>query len=67
VLEIEDLGFGVEDLQLEIYDMFGKLVLKFPILNCKTLIKKGDLANGVYILNVKGSNRIYSAQLLVKY
>lgn len=46
---------------VEIYDVFGKLVLT----STKNIINTSDLANGIYVLNINTSNSIITKRITV--
>jgi hypothetical protein len=50
---------------LTIYDILGNKVREEQVMGT-TVIEKGDLIKGEYILEVKSPNQTYSGKLLVK-
>ena len=56
VLEIKDSGFRNKDLQMQMYDVDGKMVFKSQILIPKSLIKRSNLPSGVYFLHITSDN-----------
>ena len=55
---IKDLGIGMKDLKLQIYNIFGQMVSQSQILNRKSLIQRGNLANGIYFYQAKSNMQI---------
>ena len=48
--------------QVEIYDIFGKLIIKT---NEKGLINVSELCNGIYMLNIKEENNIITRKITI--
>lgn len=57
VLEIKDAGFRNKDLQMQMYDVSGNLVLQSQILTPKSLIKRNGLPGGIYFYSISSENK----------
>ncbi len=56
---------GNNDLKLLIYDVFGKMVLKSEIRNCKSFIRRGNLPEGIYFYQIISENKSISTGKLI--
>ncbi len=64
ILFIENNSFEINE--IEIYDLYGKLILKKEIRNIKENINLTSLPAGVYFLGIKNENSYY-LQKIIKY
>jgi Low-density lipoprotein receptor repeat class B/Secretion system C-terminal sorting domain len=53
-----------EPIQYHFYDMIGQLVLKGVLLDSKTINEVSQLENGVYLMKLTSSNKIYSTKIV---
>ncbi|MDL2241799.1 T9SS type A sorting domain-containing protein, partial [Bacteroidales bacterium OttesenSCG-928-L03] len=55
-----------KDAELTIYDMMGRIMKQQKIASINESINISDLANGIYLLNVKNKNKCYCNRLIKK-
>lgn len=59
-LEIKDLGIEIKDLQLQIYNVFGEMVLRSEINDSKHVITRRDLASGMYFYKILSGEKEFA-------
>ncbi|MDO6595442.1 M28 family peptidase [Oceanihabitans sp. 2_MG-2023] len=62
-LVIENIG-SFEELEIELYDINGKLILQESAIKIKTTLNLSALSNGVYFLKIKTNNKLQLSKII---
>ena len=65
ILTVSIEGNNIEDLTAELFDVFGKSLMKIEVLNKQTIINIQTLPTGIYLLKVSSKNNLTSEVLKI--
>ncbi len=66
VFEVQSLMFEVENSEIQIVDVFGREVLRKPVISEKTVFDLRGIWGGVYFYQLEIDGKMYSGKFIVK-